>query len=344
MKYLFTLTSIIGFLLFPQLGKAAGPLKAKDMDKVIRKAESYLGTPYKYGGNGRRGIDCSGLMKNSFASVKYTIPRTSREQQRLGESISKNDIQRGDMIFFTTKGSRVNHVGLVTKVTRNDVKFIHSTSSRGVIVSSLNEKYWRKRYHSAKRLWQEERRRRRRDRVEEERPVVIRINKKVEDVEAPARETAPVKTYKKKERTVVKAQKKGQKEALKTEKPFIQYEEKKKALATVRYPGRFPQASQRDLSLSELRSMDPNRLTLMKYEVLARHGYKFTSPSLQRYFGMQDWYRAMPKENSKKKIIRELTPVEKANIKKIRAIELEKKPDGGEEFLIDKKMLMKRSK
>ncbi len=338
MKKFFTLISLAGLLLFPHLTKASDLLSTKEMAQVLEKAESYLGTPYRSGGLSKRGIDCSGLMVNSFKEVGFDLPRTSKEQHKVGKSVSKKNISRGDLIFFS-KGLKINHVGLVTYADEEEVRFIHATTSRGVIVSSLSEKYWRKRYRSARRLWKETRRERKAriaaEEAQESLPTVIRVEKKVENISAENRN-------KKRERLVKQSSKKGSKEALKTEKDIIRYEEKKKALATVNYPGRFPEASQRLLSLEELRGMDQERLTLMKYEILARNGFEFTTPTLQRYFGMQGWYREMKKVKGKK-VMKELTSVEKANIKRIRSIELEKDREPEGEFLIKENRLMKRN-
>lgn len=337
MKKLFTITALFGLFFLPLISQAHDLIPSKSMNKVIKKAESYLGSPYKYGGLTKKGFDCSGLMVKSFATVGFNLPRTSAAQAMLGFKVSKKDIQKGDLVFFS-RGGRVNHVGLVTSARRGKVEFIHSTTSKGVIVSELSEKYWRTRFHSAKRLWGTSL-----PTPTDDTPVVIRVEKEVKDVKKAPEEKVVKYRNKKEGKLVRKSAKKGTKEALKIEKDIIRYEEKKKAISTVKFPGRFPEASQRDLTLAELRKMDLERLRLMKYEILARHGFEFSSSSLQRYFGMQDWYREMDKEKNQKKVVKSLSSVEKANIKRIAAIEAEKKAETKGQHLMKKNNLMKRN-
>ena len=121
--------------------------------KIIQKALSYKGTKYKYGGMTKSGIDCSGLMYNSFKSEHITLPRTSLAQSQRGVAISKKNIQEGDLVFFkTSRKNRINHVGLVVSNKSGTVKFIHASSSRGVMISSLKEGYWANAYAKARRI------------------------------------------------------------------------------------------------------------------------------------------------------------------------------------------------
>lgn len=123
-------------------------------DKVVWTAVTYKGVPYRFGGMNRRGMDCSGLIHTSFKQRNVTLPRTSKEMYTQGHEIPLRKVQRGDLLFFKTsrKRGRVNHVGLVTSVKNGDIRFIHSTSSRGVIVTSLHSNYWRKAFIKAKRV------------------------------------------------------------------------------------------------------------------------------------------------------------------------------------------------
>ena len=123
-------------------------------DKIVWTAVSYKGVPYKYGGMTKRGMDCSGLIHTSFKQRKVQIPRTSREMYAKSYDISLRKVKRGDLLFFKTsrKRGKINHVGLVTSVKNGGIHFIHSTSSRGVIVTSLDNDYWRKAFFKAKRI------------------------------------------------------------------------------------------------------------------------------------------------------------------------------------------------
>jgi cell wall-associated NlpC family hydrolase len=125
------------------------------VDIVISKARSYIGTPYKYGGTTVLGMDCSGLLMRSFESIDVYIPRTSKQQSKLGKKVTFDNLQKGDLVFFKTlknKG-RVTHAGIVTDARRSDqVMFIHASSSRGVIEVSLMSDYYRKAFTKARRL------------------------------------------------------------------------------------------------------------------------------------------------------------------------------------------------
>ncbi|MGB0896350.1 MAG: C40 family peptidase [Flavobacteriaceae bacterium] len=126
---------------------------SSEANKVIRKALSYKGTEYKYGGTTKSGMDCSGLMYSSFKVIDVTLPRTSFEQSKLGRSVSVKSAKKGDLVFFMTNGKRrINHVGLVVSVDGRDVKFVHSSSSRGVMISSLREGYWANAYRETRRF------------------------------------------------------------------------------------------------------------------------------------------------------------------------------------------------
>jgi len=114
-------------------------------DKVIKVARSYVGTPYKFGGTSRAGMDCSGLMLLCFKEVNINLPRTSAEQSNVGTSIKYADLKTGDLVFFTDKkgGSKVVHAGVVSKVNGpRDVKFIHSSTKLGVVESDLYVSYY----------------------------------------------------------------------------------------------------------------------------------------------------------------------------------------------------------
>ena len=122
--------------------------------EVVSTAMSYHGTRYKYGGTTKRGMDCSGLIYTSFDSINIPLQRTSSAMATQGEKIKVEQVKKGDLLFFTTgrSKSRVNHVGLVVEVMGDDIRFIHSTTSRGVLVSSLREGYWNHAFHHARRI------------------------------------------------------------------------------------------------------------------------------------------------------------------------------------------------
>lgn len=127
---------------------------ATKTDRIISNAQTYTGTPYVFGGTTAKGMDCSGLIYTAFLKEEVQLPRVSRDMAKRGKPISLKVVQKGDLIFFrTNKSSRqINHVGLVTTVTSGNIYFIHSTSSRGVITSSLDEKYWATAFVQARRV------------------------------------------------------------------------------------------------------------------------------------------------------------------------------------------------
>ncbi|MFC7345186.1 C40 family peptidase [Chryseobacterium zhengzhouense] len=130
-------------------GKIAGSVKS-----LLKDAEKYLGAPYKFGGNTSSGFDCSGFAAKVFQENNYTLPRRSSDQAESGKPVDIKTVKPGDLLFFATSGgSRVSHVGIVHTIENDgEVKFIHASTSKGVIISSLNEKYWNKAYLHAQRV------------------------------------------------------------------------------------------------------------------------------------------------------------------------------------------------
>ncbi|WP_445710518.1 NlpC/P60 family protein [Flavobacterium sp.] len=126
----------------------------KKADILVEKASEFIGTRYRSGGTTPNGFDCSGLMLTTFKEIDLTLPRTSGDQANYGDEVRKNKAQKGDLIFFATgrKKSRINHVGMITEVSDGEIKFIHSSTSAGVIISSLNESYYSTRFRQINRV------------------------------------------------------------------------------------------------------------------------------------------------------------------------------------------------
>ncbi len=127
------------------VGWAQNKRKQKKIDAVVSEARKYIGTPYRYGGVGSGGIDCSGLICNSLSVIDVNMPRVSKDQSKVGSSKNWNSIRPGDLVFFKfkEKGNKWYHAGLISSVENGQIKFIHSSSSRGVIESDLNQEYYR---------------------------------------------------------------------------------------------------------------------------------------------------------------------------------------------------------
>lgn len=166
MKYIVTVVSLI-FLLTScgssktttSRTKTRTTARVKDIsssktDRIIQQAQAFSGTRYKFGGTTRKGMDCSGLIYTAFQKENIVLPRISRQMAERGQPIKDKEISKGDLLFFRTNKSskRINHVGLVTKVTGDDIYFIHATTSKGVLTSNLNERYWNDAYIMARRV------------------------------------------------------------------------------------------------------------------------------------------------------------------------------------------------
>ncbi|MDO4642101.1 MAG: C40 family peptidase [Neisseria sp.] len=122
-----------------------------EADQLIGSAMSLLGVAYRFGGTRvSTGFDCSGFMQYIFnKSMQVSLPRTAAEQSRAGIQVSRSELQPGDMVFFSTSGHRVSHVGLYIG---ND-RFIHAPrTGKTIEITSLSNKYWSARYVTARRV------------------------------------------------------------------------------------------------------------------------------------------------------------------------------------------------
>ena len=127
------------------------PLSLDNMSKaefLIAKASEHIGTRYRGGGTTSAGFDCSGLMFATYKQIDMTLPRSSGSMAvGAGVKVDRNQAQKGDLIFFTTNGrGYINHVGMITEVLEDEIKFIHSSVQAGVIISSTKEPYYSKRF------------------------------------------------------------------------------------------------------------------------------------------------------------------------------------------------------
>jgi cell wall-associated NlpC family hydrolase len=122
--------------------------------KIITTALSFEGTRYKYGGMDKKGMDCSGLVYTCYKSENIELPRISRDMAKQGVRITLDEIAEGDLVFFITGNNKktINHVGLVVEIDNGLIKFIHSTTSLGVIISSMEESYWKNAFIEVRRI------------------------------------------------------------------------------------------------------------------------------------------------------------------------------------------------
>jgi hypothetical protein len=116
--------------------------------RLIEYIHQWWAVPYRFGGSTMSGIDCSNFVKG-LTNYAYglVLPRTSREQAAYCKEISREELKEGDLVFFNT-GRGISHVGLYMA----NNKFVHASTSLGVVISSLDETYWKKRYVKSGRL------------------------------------------------------------------------------------------------------------------------------------------------------------------------------------------------
>ena len=139
---------------------AAADKNIKSANQVVNKninyaaksitdtALNYIGVPYRFGGTTPKGFDCSGFVQYVFNKHAKKLPRTADAQFKVGKSIFKGELKRGDLVFFTTYEPGVSHCGIYLE----DGKFIHASSSHGIMISKLNDFYWKSRFVGARRI------------------------------------------------------------------------------------------------------------------------------------------------------------------------------------------------
>ena len=139
----------------PSKGSAVYTEYAVDMletelvkERLLEQHQHWKGTPYKYGGTSRTGIDCSGFIYRTYKDqLGIVLPRTTADQSKLGEAVTRAELTEGDLVFFKTS-TKVRHVGIYL----GDDKFMHASSSKGVMISLLSNPYWSPRYWMARRV------------------------------------------------------------------------------------------------------------------------------------------------------------------------------------------------
>ena len=117
---------------------------------LLDEAYSWVGTPYAYGGHSRRGTDCSGFVMEVYRrALDFSLPRSTSEQSEACNSIDRDALRPGDLVFFRhIKHGKINHVGIYT----GNGRFLHASSSKGVIESDLEEEYYARRFRHAARV------------------------------------------------------------------------------------------------------------------------------------------------------------------------------------------------
>lgn len=128
----------------------------QQVDQIITFAKKFLGTPYHYSGTTPSGFDCSGFISYVFGNFGFELTHSSYGIAEYGKTVKLSDLRPGDLMFFkgsSTKSSRIGHIAMVVEVTPDAIKFIHSSTSRGVVIDNFKaSKYYIPRYITSKRL------------------------------------------------------------------------------------------------------------------------------------------------------------------------------------------------
>ncbi len=118
-------------------------LEEKDNSKLYEAIDAWFGTPYQYGGCSTSGVDCSCFVGNIYKTVYgVTLHRVASDIQEDVKSVKRSDLKEGDIVFFTNSNGKVSHVGIYLK----DNLFVHSSTSNGVTISTLENSYWNKHF------------------------------------------------------------------------------------------------------------------------------------------------------------------------------------------------------
>ena len=136
---------------FPVPGESRSirPVTPSFVPSLLETALQLQGAPYRNGGSAPDGFDCSGFTQYVFAQHALYLPRETRDQFRIGESIRRPDVAPGDLLFFTTSAPGASHVAIAV----NDDEFVHAPSSTGVVrIERLSSTYWSRRFLGARRI------------------------------------------------------------------------------------------------------------------------------------------------------------------------------------------------
>jgi len=131
----------------PEIVYATRP--TSEVEQLLRnEADRWMGTPHRLGGVSRNGIDCSGLVMQVYNRLfDLRLPRTTSKQARVGLAVDRGKLQPGDLVFFHPP-RKARHVGIYL----GEGEFVHASSSRGVMISHIDDDYWRQAYWQARRV------------------------------------------------------------------------------------------------------------------------------------------------------------------------------------------------
>ena len=131
--------------------KGSSPAPVPELGRVVvQSARTFLGVPYRFGGDDADGIDCSGLVVRSFGAAGISLPRTAASQAAAGYHVGRSELRAGDLVLFADSGGGVGHVGIWI----GGGRFIHASSSRGVVVEQLATRWFANRFVGGRRVLQ----------------------------------------------------------------------------------------------------------------------------------------------------------------------------------------------
>jgi cell wall-associated NlpC family hydrolase len=116
--------------------------------KLLQAHQEWRGTPYRLGGTTRNGIDCSSFVQTVMRDyLNQEVPRSTESQLRVGFRVRPQQLQPGDLVFYRTGRQRL-HMGIYI----NEGRFLHASTSNGVMISRMDETYWSRRFLQARRI------------------------------------------------------------------------------------------------------------------------------------------------------------------------------------------------
>lgn len=142
MYLLISLLSLSTFTAYPKV-------ETLERQQLVEEAKSHIGAKYSYGGEDIKGFDCSGFTKYIYnKALGLELPHASHLQSEHGKKVKYKSAAEGDLVFFKRKG-KINHVGIITKISKNELWVIHSTTSKGVILEDVKKSiYWKSKISS----------------------------------------------------------------------------------------------------------------------------------------------------------------------------------------------------
>ena len=300
----FSMLPIFLFFSFTFSNSALYPINK--IDVVLNEAETYLGVRWKMGGTGRKVIDCSALVQNSFKAAGFNIPRTSRDQYswKKGIKLRKSDkYQKGDLLFFTSGGRPIGHVGIVSDVSDNRIRFIHSSSNNKKVAFDYLEGHYLKIFVGAKRLFEPI------PHKEIDLFAEFKKEESTEKQENPDRELAfewvpqfPASQ----DNPVAQIISENSETSPKEENLSFNFQEEEQPA----------KPRQKRLSHNDIRHLSPCEIRILKNTIFARYGYEFhKNPEMEAHFEDLEWYQNIGAKSRNEFYIASLfTETDKANV------------------------------